>query len=216
MDNKRQWYDSVLSKLAVAYPNAKPELEFANAFELLIATILSAQCTDKRVNQCTPALFRDHPDAKSIAGMTQDQLIPYIKSCGFYNTKSKNIIICCKEIVEKFGGNVPCTREELQSLAGVGRKTASVVLANAFNIPAIAVDTHVFRVSNRLGLVNAKTPEAAEQQLMEKIPIEQWSDAHHYILYHGRRVCSSQRPKCAECTLNSLCKYYKEKNNAVR
>lgn len=211
MDNRRQWYSQVLKELALAYPDAKPELDFTNAFELLIATILSAQCTDKRVNQCTPALFRDHPDAKSIAKMTSDELIPYIKPCGFYNTKSKNIISCCEDIVEKFAGEVPGTREELQSLAGVGRKTASVVLANAFNIPAIAVDTHVFRVSNRLGLADAKTPEAVEQQLMENIPVEQWSAAHHYILFHGRRMCSSQKPKCEKCTLNSLCKYYKEK-----
>lgn len=217
MDNEyKEWTSKVLKALSQAHPDAKAELDFTNPFELLIATILSAQCTDKQVNKCTPALFRDHPNAASIACLTVDELAPYIKSCGFFNTKAKNIISACRDIVEKFGGEVPNDREKLQSLAGVGRKTASVVLSNAFDVPAIAVDTHVFRVSNRLGLANASTVEATEKQLMEHIPEEMWSISHHYLIFHGRRVCSSQKPKCESCTLNELCKYYKENINAVR
>lgn len=209
------WTSEVLAKLNSAYPDARPELSFSNPFELLIATILSAQCTDKQVNKCTPALFRDHPNAESMAEMTVEELAPYIKSCGFFNTKAKNILSACRDIVNKFGGSVPSDRESLESLAGVGRKTANVVLSNAFGVPAIAVDTHVFRVSNRIGLADATTVEATEKQLMEHIPEEQWSIAHHWLIFHGRRVCSSQRPKCDICTLTELCKYYRENNNAV-
>lgn len=215
VEKDRIFTQEVLDTLASAYPDARPELDFTNPFELLIATILSAQCTDKQVNKCTPSLFRDYPDAASMASMTEQELSRYIKPCGFFNTKAKNIISACKDIVAKFGGEVPPDREALESLAGVGRKTASVVLSNAFNVPAIAVDTHVFRVSNRIGLADASTVEATEKQLMECIPMDKWSIAHHWLIFHGRRVCSSRNPKCAECTLNSLCKYFKENKNAV-
>ena len=204
------WTQAVLDELEKAHPDAKPELDFTNPFELLIATILSAQCTDKRVNMTTPALFRDHPTPASIACMTEEELKEYIRSCGFFNTKAKHILAACRDIVERFGGEVPSGREELQSLAGVGRKTANVVLANAFGVPAIAVDTHVFRVSNRIGLASASTVEKTEQQLMENIPENKWSIAHHWLIFHGRRVCSSQRPKCEKCTLAEFCRYYKE------
>ena len=206
----RNWTEAVLAELAKAHPDAKPELDFSNPFELLIATMLSAQCTDKQVNRVTPALFRDHPNAASVAAMTEDELIGYIRPCGFFNTKAKHILSACRDIVDRFGGEVPSGREELQSLAGVGRKTANVVLSNAFGTPAIAVDTHVFRVSNRIGLASASTVEKTEQQLMENIPEDKWSIAHHWLIFHGRRVCSSQRPKCANCTLKGLCKYYSE------
>ena len=206
----RNWTEAVLAALAKAHPDAKPELVFSNPFELLIATMLSAQCTDKQVNRVTPALFRDHPNAASVAQMTEDELIGYIRPCGFFNTKAKHILSACRDIVDRFGGEVPSGREELQSLAGVGRKTANVVLSNAFGTPAIAVDTHVFRVSNRIGLASASTVEKTEQQLMENIPEDKWSIAHHWLIFHGRRVCSSQRPKCANCTLKELCKYYSE------
>lgn len=209
-DRKR--IDDVLAGLEKAHPDAKPELDFTNPFELLIATILSAQCTDKQVNKTTPALFRDCPTPEKMAELTEDELGKYIRSCGFFNAKAKHILAACRDIVDRFGGEVPSNREELESLAGVGRKTASVVLSNAFNVPAIAVDTHVFRVSNRIGLADAKTVEKTEAQLMERIPKDKWSIAHHWLIFQGRRVCSAQRPKCAECTINQLCRYYKENN----
>ncbi|MBQ1684718.1 MAG: endonuclease III [Clostridia bacterium] len=205
-----KWTEQVLKALADAHPDAKPELDFTNPFELLIATILSAQCTDKQVNKVTPALFRDHPNAASVAAMTEEELTEYIRPCGFFNTKAKHILSACRDIAERFGGEVPSDRESLQSLAGVGRKTANVVLSNAFGEPAIAVDTHVFRVSNRIGLADASTVEKTEQQLMENIPRDKWSIAHHWLIFHGRRVCSSQRPKCEKCTLAEFCRYYKE------
>ena len=207
---KEEWNNAVIKGLAEAHPDARPELNFTNPFELLIATMLSAQCTDRQVNKCTPALFRDHPNAESISRMTPEEIALYIKPCGFYNTKGKNIIAACRKLVEKYGGEVPCDREALEALPGVGRKTANVVLSNAFGVPAIAVDTHVFRVSNRLGIAEAKTVEETEKQLMQAIPKQLWSMMHHYIIFHGRKVCSAKKPNCAECTLKDLCRYYKE------
>jgi len=198
-------FDAILQGLKALYPDAGPELNFTNPYETLVATILSAQCTDKRVNMVTPAVFRDFPDPAAMAQTTPEILFPYVKSCGF-TSKAKNIVAACKIIVEKHGGKIPSTMEELTALPGVGRKTANVVLANAFQVPAIAVDTHVFRVSNRLGLANAKSVEETEKQLMQNIPREDWRDAHHWLIFHGRRVCHSQRPDCANCTLRPLCK----------
>lgn len=209
--SREEWDREVLRILSETYPDAKPELDFSNPFELLIATILSAQCTDKQVNKCTPALFRDHPNAASMAEMTPDELSVYIKPCGFFNTKAKNIIAACKELAEKYGGEVPADRDALEALPGVGRKTANVVLSNAFGVPAIAVDTHVFRVSNRLGLAEAKTVEQTEIQLMQHIPMDSWSIAHHYLIFHGRRICSAKKPNCESCTLRELCKTYNER-----
>lgn len=215
MNNKKmsreEWDREVLRILSETYPDAKPELDFSNPFELLIATILSAQCTDTQVNKCTPALFHDHPNAASMAEMTPDELSVYIKPCGFFNTKAKNIIAACKELAEKYGGEVPADRDALEALPGVGRKTANVVLSNAFGVPAIAVDTHVFRVSNRLGLAEAKTVEQTEIQLMQHIPMDSWSIAHHYLIFHGRRICSAKKPNCECCTLRELCKTYNER-----
>ena len=215
MNNKKmsreEWDREVLRILSETYPDAKPELDFSNPFELLIATILSAQCTDKQVNKCTPALFHDHPNAASMAEMTPDELSVYIKPCGFFNTKAKNIIAACKELAEKYGGEVPADRDALEALPGVGRKTANVVLSNAFGVPAIAVDTHVFRVSNRLGLAEAKTVQQTEIQLMQHIPMDSWSIAHHYLIFHGRRICSAKKPNCESCTLRELCKTYNER-----
>lgn len=200
---------AILEELHRLYPDAGPELDFSNPYETLVATILSAQCTDKRVNMVTPAVFRDFPDAKAMAQTTPEILYPYVKSCGF-TTKAKNIVAACKIIAEKYDGQIPSTMEELTALPGVGRKTANVVLANAFHVPAIAVDTHVFRVSNRLGLVDAKTVEDTEQQLMEAIPQKDWCDAHHWLIFHGRRVCHSQKPDCENCTLRPLCRAIRE------
>lgn len=209
--SREEWDREVLRILSETYPDAKPELDFSNPFELLIATILSAQCTDKQVNKCTQALFRDHPNAAIMAEMTPDELSVYIKPCGFFNTKAKNIIAACKELAEKYGGEVPADRDALEALPGVGRKTANVVLSNAFGVPAIAVDTHVFRVSNRLGLAEAKTVEQTEIQLMQHIPMDSWSIAHHYLIFHGRRICSAKKPNCESCTLRELCKTYNER-----
>ena len=196
---------AILEGLNALYPDAGPELHFSNPFETLVATILAAQCTDARVNQVTPALFRDYPDAAAMAKATPEEIFPYVKSCGF-KSKATNIVNASKMIVEKHGGEVPSTLEELTQLPGVGRKTANVVLAFSFGIPAIPVDTHVFRVANRLGLANALTVEETERQLMDLISRDLWSQAHHWMIYHGRRVCHSQKPDCASCTLQPWCK----------
>ena len=196
---------SILKGLAALYPDAGPELHFSNPYETLVATILAAQCTDVRVNQVTPAVFRDFPDTKAMAQTTPEVLFPYVKSCGF-KSKAANIVNACKIIAEKYGGQVPSTLEELTQLPGVGRKTANVVLAFSFGVPAIPVDTHVFRVANRLGLSDALTVEETEKQLMALIPRENWSQAHHWMIYHGRRVCHSQKPDCGHCALKPYCK----------
>ena len=202
MDQNQQ---AILDGLRALYPDAGPELQFTNPYETLVATILAAQCTDARVNQVTPAVFRDFPDAKAMAQTTPEILFPYEKSCGF-KSKATNIVNACKIIVEKYDGAVPSTLEELTQLPGVGRKTANVVLAFSFGVPAIPVDTHVFRVANRLGLSDAMTVEETERQLMDLIPREDWSQAHHWMIYHGRRVCHSQKPDCENCTLKPYCK----------
>jgi endonuclease-3 len=196
---------NALRLLSESYPDAKPELEFSTPFELLVATILSAQCTDKQVNKATRVLFKLYNTPADFAALSEEALAPYIKTCGFFNTKGKNIIEAAKRIQSDFGGNVPDTLETLTSLAGVGRKTANVVLANAFGKDAIAVDTHVFRVSNRIGLAQAKDVYKTELQLMENIPKKDWSKAHHWLIFHGRRVCSARSPRCETCTVASAC-----------
>ena len=196
---------AILAGLNELYPDAGPELHFSNPFETLVATILAAQCTDARVNQVTPALFRDYPDPAAMAKATPEEIFPSVKSCGF-KSKAVNIVNASRMIVEQFGGVVPSTLEELTQLPGVGRKTANVVLAFSFGLPAIPVDTHVFRVANRLGLSDALTVEETERQLMDLIPKEDWSQAHHWMIYHGRRVCHSQKPECETCTLKPYCK----------
>ena len=206
----KEWCSAVLAGLALQHPDAAPELIFTNPYELLVATILSAQCTDKQVNKCTPALFARYPDPAAMAKAEPVEIEPYIRSCGFYHNKAANIVSACRDIVDRFGGEVPGERESLESLSGVGRKTASVVLSNAFGVPAIAVDTHVFRVSNRIGLARSSTVEGTERQLMQNIPEEQWSIAHHRLIFHGRRVCSARKPNCEACMINGLCAYYKE------
>ena len=196
-----------LRLLREAYPDAKPALHFTSPFELLVATMLSAQCTDKQVNKVTDVLYQKYNTAQAFAAIDYETLEPYIRSCGFFRTKGQNILAMSRILCEKYGGEVPKTREELTKLPGVGRKTANVVLSNAFGTPAIAVDTHVFRVSNRIGLAEAKDVEKTEQQLMENIPEEDWSAAHHWLIYHGRQVCSAQRPKCGECVLREVCDF---------
>ena len=202
-----EWFEKVLNGLSQQHPDAKPELNFRSPYELLIATILSAQCTDKQVNRVTPALFDAYPTPEALASAEPEDVEPYIHSCGFYHNKAKNVVMACRNIVEQFGGNVPDNREGLESLAGVGRKTANVVLSNAFGVPAIAVDTHVFRVANRIGLVNAGNVEETERQLMSNIPNDKWSIAHHWLIFHGRRVCGARKPDCGACIISELCDF---------
>ncbi|GAB6087394.1 endonuclease III [Alkaliphilus crotonatoxidans] len=198
----------VLAILKDLYPNAESELDFKNSFQLLIATILAAQCTDKRVNQVTKELFKEFPEPEDYLGLTEEELGRWIKSCGFYKNKSKNILATCKILVDDYQGQVPNDREALMGLPGVGRKTANVVLSNAFGEDAIAVDTHVFRVSNRIGLASADNVDLTEQQLMKNIPKGQWSDAHHWLIFHGRRICKARKPQCDQCPLTDHCLFY--------
>ena len=197
----------ILKTLESLYPDAVPELHFTNPYETLVATMLSAQSTDKQVNKVTPAVFRDFPTVSSMAQTTPEILFPYVKSCGFAS-KAANIVMAARKIMAEYGGEVPGDLDRLISLPGVGRKTANVVLANAFHIPAMAVDTHVFRVSNRLGLVDAPDVLKTEMQLRALIPQDRWSDAHHWLIFHGRRVCKAQHPLCGECTLRPWCRKY--------
>ncbi len=167
--------------------------------------MLSAQCTDARVNMVTPALFARFPTAEAMAALEPHDLEPFIRTCGLFTTKAKNIVAASRMIVERFGGAVPNTMDDLLALPGVGRKTANVVLSVGFDRDAIAVDTHVFRVANRTGLARAKTPAQTEQQLMKIVPQAEWSDAHHWLIHHGRRVCHARMPACATCVLVDLC-----------
>ena len=203
----------ILDRLAKDFPSPKSELHFENAFQLLVAVILSAQCTDKRVNLITPALFACAPDAKSMAAMPVERLEQLIHSCGFYHSKARYLKEMSQDLLDRFGGQVPDSIEQLRTLAGVGRKTANVVYAVAFGGQAIAVDTHVFRVSNRLGIVDAKNVLDTEKQLMQAIPQYMWADSHHYLLLHGRYVCKAQRPLCNRCSVRDLCKTYAENNH---
>ena len=196
----------ILAELERLYPNAGPELHFTNPFETLIATMLSAQCTDKQVNKVTEKLFARFQTPAQLAALTPEELEPWIKGCGIYHNKAKNIVNCCRILCERYGGEVPADWEALQTLPGVCRKTANVVLANAFGVPTIAVDTHVFRVSNRLGLADARTVEETERQLQKAIAKKDWVAAHHWLIFHGRRVCHARNPECATCALRPLCK----------
>jgi endonuclease III len=198
----------ILEILSETYPDAKCALNFNSSYELLISTILSAQCTDVRVNQVTEELYKEYNTPEKIIGLTEEELGEKIRSCGFYKNKSKNILGATKVIIEEHNGEVPSTMEELIKLPGVGRKTANVVLSNAFGVPAIAVDTHVFRVSNRLGIAKGDTPDQVEKGLMENVPREMWSDTHHYIIWHGRQICKARKPNCEQCPLAPYCEYF--------
>lgn len=196
-----------LAALDRMYPDAKPGLHFQDAFQLLIATILSAQCTDKRVNLVTAQLFKTYRTPEDFAALTPGELKPLIVSCGLSNTKSEHIVDTCRILTHEYGGRVPDSIEELRKLPGVGRKTANVVASNAFGIDAIAVDTHVFRVSNRLGIARGKTPLQVEEALMAALPKDRWSKAHHQIITHGRRVCRARNPLCPACGLTEWCQW---------
>ena len=201
-------YQKVLELLKQQYPDAKCELNYKTPFQLLVATILSAQTTDKKVNEVTEELFKDYPDVDSFLALTQEELENKIKTIGLYRNKSKNLITMCNQLKENFNGQVPNTMEGITSLAGAGRKTANVVLSNAFGVPAIAVDTHVFRVSNRIGLACANNVEETEKQLQKNILKDQWSLAHHLIIFHGRRCCYARKPDCDHCIIAPYCKFF--------
>lgn len=198
----------VLKQLANNCPEATTALRHRNPFELLIATILSAQCTDKRVNLVTPTLFRHLKTPEDFAAVPQHTLEKYIQTCGLYKSKARNIRKASRQIMTQFHGRVPRTVKDLQTLAGVGKKTANVVASVAFDVPAIAVDTHVFRVSNRIGLAHAKTPEQTEAQLHHMIPKKDWSKAHHWIIHHGRNICRARNPHCTVCPVKKWCEYF--------
>jgi endonuclease III len=194
-----------LAILEHTYPAAVTALAFGNPFELLIAVILSAQCTDVRVNMTTPSLFAKYPTPRKLSAAKPEDVETIIKSCGFFRMKTKNIISAARDLVERFGGEVPRTREELESLAGVGRKTASVVMSVAFEEAALAVDTHVFRVSHRLGLTLGTTPRQVEEDVKALVPEEKWRHAHHWLILHGREICKAPTPQCGRCPVNAIC-----------
>ncbi|MGN0143425.1 MAG: endonuclease III [Clostridium sp.] len=203
----KQRTKEIVEILKETYPDAKCELNYETPLQLLVATILSAQTTDKKVNEVTESLFKDYPDLDAFLTITNDELEERIKQIGLYRNKSKNLILMFRQLKENFNGEVPKTMEGITSLAGAGRKTANVVLSNAFGVPSIAVDTHVFRVANRLGLANSDNVLEVEKQLQKELPKKEWTLMHHLLIFHGRRCCSSRKPKCEECPLNHLCKY---------
>ncbi|GAA4458930.1 endonuclease III [Rurimicrobium arvi] len=211
---KKQRYEFVLDWFEHHMPEAETELLYDNAFQLLVAVILSAQCTDKRVNMTTPFIFARYPDAPALAKATFDELFPIIKSISYPNNKTKHLIGMAQMLMERFGGEVPHTVEELVQLPGVGRKTANVITSVIDAQPNMAVDTHVFRVSARIGLTtNAKTVLQAEQQLIKSIPKEKIHITHHWLILHGRYTCVARKPKCEICGLTQACKYYKTMND---
>lgn len=212
---RKEKYEIVLSTLEAKMPHVTTELEFSSAFQLLVATLLSAQCTDKRINQVTPELFRKYPDAESMAKAEVDDIFELIRSVSYPNAKAKHLSEMSRQLVLQFAGEVPSDRALLESLPGVGRKTANVVQAVWFGKPTLAVDTHVFRVSHRLGLVpkSADTPLKVELALLKNIPEEKVPDAHHWLLLHGRYTCQSRTPKCHECEFCSFCPGTAKNNN---
>ena len=206
---KKERYAFAIDWFQQHMPNAETELHYTNPYELLVSVILSAQCTDKRVNMVTPALFEKYPVPQKLAKATFEEVEPFIRSVTFANNKTRHLIGMANMLLEKFGGEVPDTIEELVQLPGVGRKTANVIVSVVFAKPGMAVDTHVFRVSARIGLTtNAKTPLQAEQQLVKNIPQNLLAIAHHWIILHGRYVCLARKPKCDECGLRGACKYF--------
>ncbi|SHF18196.1 DNA-(apurinic or apyrimidinic site) lyase /endonuclease III [Seinonella peptonophila] len=205
----------ILDQLRMMYPNAHCELNYRNPFELLIATILSAQSTDRQVNIVTHDLFRRFPTPYDFLTLTVEELAEHIRGIGLFRNKSKNILQTCQILVDKYDGVVPNDRKALESLPGVGRKTANVVLSNAFGVPALAVDTHVQRVANRLALADSENPLETERQLLKRVPKRDWSDTHHQLIWHGRRICVARRPKCEQCDLASLCWYAKNQKGGT-
>lgn len=204
---RKERYDYILNYFRAQAPVVTTELEFGSAFQLLVATLLSAQCTDKRINQITPELFKHYPTPQAMEKAEVEEVFEYIKTVSYPNAKAKHLVQMARMLVEVFGGELPSTTEELTRLPGVGRKTANVLQAVWFNKPTMAVDTHVYRVSHRLGLVSktANTPYKVEQELLRHIPEEDVNKAHHWLLLHGRYVCQSRIPKCNECVFDKIC-----------
>lgn len=212
---RKERYDFIIDYFSKHNPDAETELHYSNPYELLVAVILSAQCTDKRVNLVTPALFRAYPTAEDLATAMPEDIFSYIRSVSYPNNKAKHLAGMGRMLVNDFNGEVPSEIDELVKLPGVGRKTANVIASVVYNMPAMAVDTHVFRVSARIGLtLNAKTPLAAEKQLVKYIPEEQIPLAHHWLILHGRYICLARTPKCAECQIKSACKYFSSKKKS--
>ena len=208
---KKDRFKFVLDYFLKHQPIAETELRYTNPYELLVAVILSAQCTDKRVNMITPPFFERFPTAESLAEAEVDEIFQYIRSCSYPNSKSKNLLGMAKMLTNDFKGVVPDDVNELQKLPGVGRKTANVIASVVFNKPALAVDTHVFRVAARIGLTtNAKTPLETERQLVKYIPEDLLAIAHHWLILHGRYVCVARKPKCEQCPLTEVCRYYQK------
>ncbi|MFP4557655.1 MAG: endonuclease III [Bacteroidales bacterium] len=206
---RKERFQKVIAFFKLNMPVAETELNHTNPYQLIVATILSAQCTDKRVNMITPFFFEKFPTPEVLAEAQQENVFEVIKSCSYPNNKAKNLIGMARGVMERFGGKIPTDLKDLQTLPGVGRKTANVVASVAFNTAAIAVDTHVFRVAKRIGLShNAKTPLDTERQLMQYIPKELWAVAHHWLILHGRYTCTARSPKCSECGISEYCKEY--------
>ena len=209
---KKERYDKIIEYFKTHNPNAETELDYHNPFELLVAVILSAQCTDKRVNMVTPDLLKAFPNAQKMSETTADEIFEYIKSISYPNNKAKHLLNMSKRLVEDYGGEVPEDYDALLSLPGVGRKTANVIASVVWNKPKMAVDTHVFRVSNRIGLTdNSKTPLQTEMELVKNFPEEIIPIAHHWLILHGRYICVARTPKCTECGISAYCKSYKMK-----
>ena len=207
MTKKTDKYKFIVEYFSKTQPDVASELNYGSAYELLVATMLAAQCTDKRVNMVTPALFAAYPTASDLAKATEEEILSYVKSVSYPNSKTRHLLQMAQMVVQDFGGEIPCNINDLTKLPGVGRKTANVVLAFAFKQAAMPVDTHVFRVSHRLGLVpdSAKTPETVEKELVKHFPKEYISRAHHWLLLHGRYVCTARKPHCKECALAGIC-----------
>ena len=205
----------IIKSVNELYENPKCELMFSSNYELLVAVILSAQCTDKRVNQVTSELFKEYNTPEKMITLSQDELEQKIHACGFFHNKAKHILEASKDLIEKYNGEIPNDKQKLKNLAGVGEKTANVVLATAFGVPAIAVDTHVFRVSNRLGLANSKDILKTQKQLEKNLPKDMWIKFHYALVLHGRYICKSQKPNCENCKLKHCCKYFKKGDNYV-
>ena len=212
---RKERYQFVIDYFEQHAPEAETELIYDNPYELLVSVILSAQCTDKRVNITTPAIFEKYPDVQSLSKATIDELFPLIKSISYPNNKTKHLIGMAKMVIEEFNGKIPMTVDELMQLPGVGRKTANVITSVIDQQPNMAVDTHVFRVSKRIGLVSqgASTPYAVEKELLKNIPENLIHKAHHWLILHGRYICVARNPKCSECGLRPACKYYQGLNN---
>jgi len=211
---RKERFEKVLSWFSEHMPEADTELEYTDPYELLVAVILSAQCTDKRVNMITPAFYARFPDAFSLAEAGQEEVFELIKSCSYPNNKARHLCNMARVLVERFGGQVPDSREDLEQIPGVGRKTANVILSVIFQQPAMAVDTHVFRVAGRIGLTSgARNPYDAEMQLIGHIPEEMIPRAHHWLILHGRYTCTARNPSCATCGIHHLCSYVEKKGN---